>query len=150
RDAAWSRCYRLTGVCGVLLCVLLLTAVTLLWIKFTNVNEDNNQLKTSYDNLTIMRDGLQRERGELISFFSKMDWTYFSSSLYYISNESKNWTESRQDCRVRGADLVIINSTEEQKFINTLVGSRRAWIGLTDRDQEDEWKWVDNTTLITG
>lgn len=41
-------------------------------------------------------------------------WMYFDSSLYYISTEEKNWNDSRQDCKERGIDLVIINSKEEQ------------------------------------
>ncbi|KAF5891820.1 antigen like protein, partial [Clarias magur] len=150
-DTANSKCYRLTAVCAVLPCVLLLTAVTVLWIKHNILYTENSQLQTICNNLIIERDQLQRERdGCRRTLDDLYKGRCFSSSLYFISNEYKNWTESREDCRDRGADLVIINSTEEQEFINTLVSSRRAWIGLSDRDREGEWKWVDNTTLITG
>ncbi|KAF5893771.1 C-type lectin domain family 4 member M-like, partial [Clarias magur] len=74
----------------------------------------------------------------------------FKSSLYFMSNESKNWTESREDCIKRGADLVIINSREKQDFIADQLQGRQAWIGLSDRDAEGEWKWVDGTLLTSG
>ncbi|KAG5837213.1 hypothetical protein ANANG_G00236930 [Anguilla anguilla] len=41
-------------------------------------------------------------------------WEQFSSKCYYFSNEKKNWMDSRSDCIKRGADLVIIESEEEQ------------------------------------
>ncbi|MCI4395040.1 hypothetical protein PGIGA_G00175900 [Pangasianodon gigas] len=80
----------------------------------------------------------------------QLGWSFFNSSLYYISNESKNWTESRVDCRERGSQLVIINTMEEQEFISTNFNSTEAWIGLSYSDAESMWKWVDNTILTTA
>uniref|UniRef100_A0A3Q4GCS0 C-type lectin domain-containing protein n=1 Tax=Neolamprologus brichardi TaxID=32507 RepID=A0A3Q4GCS0_NEOBR len=65
--------------------------------------------------------------------------------LYYVSSTKNTWNDSREDCLRRGADLVIINSREEQNFIREF--KKRTWIGLTDAEKEQTWKWVDGTTL---
>ncbi|KAG9259784.1 CD209 antigen-like protein C, partial [Astyanax mexicanus] len=54
-----SRCYRLAAVGLGLLCVLLLTAITVLWIQFNHLTAERDQLQTSYTNLTAERDQLQ-------------------------------------------------------------------------------------------
>uniref|UniRef100_A0A8C9V7L7 C-type lectin domain-containing protein n=1 Tax=Scleropages formosus TaxID=113540 RepID=A0A8C9V7L7_SCLFO len=73
-------------------------------------------------------------------------WNSFKFSCYYISNEEKNWDDSRQYCTDRGADLVIIDSKEEQAFIDLFNGY--FWIGLSDKEREGTWKWVDETRLM--
>ncbi|KAM4585565.1 uncharacterized protein PAE49_004781 [Odontesthes bonariensis] len=96
-------------------------------------------------NLTMERDELKRK---LASFtdYSRQGWVPFSNSLYRFSlREKKTWQDSRYDCLQRGADLVVINSKEEQKFIELF--SQVIWIGLTDQEVEGKWKWVDGTPL---
>ena len=41
-------------------------------------------------------------------------WRLLGFRCYFLSTEKKTWAYSRQDCLERGADLVIINSREEQ------------------------------------
>ncbi|XP_039670588.1 CD209 antigen-like protein D [Perca fluviatilis] len=98
-------------------------------------------VEAGFKNLTEERDDLNRKLNNL----AQKGWEYFSGSLYYISSIKKNWQESRDDCRQKGADLVIINSKEEQDF--TIKFTKIMWIGLTDSETEGMWKWVDGTPL---
>ncbi|XP_064175897.1 CD209 antigen-like [Anguilla rostrata] len=76
-------------------------------------------------------------------------WEQFSSKCYYFSNEKKNWFDSRSDCIKRGADLVIIESEDEQRFITNIAKSH-TWIGLSRSEFKSNWLWVDETPLQKG
>ncbi|XP_067254076.1 CD209 antigen-like protein C [Chanodichthys erythropterus] len=162
-DSEEKRSHRPTAVCLGLLCILLLVAITVPYIKFIwennlfqTENEANYWLSRS-KNLTEEREELRKDLAKLQARLYEHDqcsvnpkWITHNFSSYYISSEWKNWTDSRQDCLQRGADLMIINNREEQEFIRTVTSGNIVWIGLTDIDEEGVWKWVDDSTLISG
>ncbi|KAJ8385054.1 hypothetical protein AAFF_G00195840 [Aldrovandia affinis] len=78
------------------------------------------------------------------------DWKQFNSKCYYFSSEGKTWMESHSDCIKRGAELVIIESKEEQEFITNHTREGYYWIGLNDQEKEDTWVWADRTPLQNG
>ncbi|XP_029605304.1 C-type lectin domain family 4 member M-like isoform X1 [Salmo trutta] len=111
---------------------------------------ERDTLMKSLNTTTMERDQLQKETDRLnwkINGSCPEGWRRFGCGCYYLSTEKKSWEESRQDCLERGADLVIINSEEEQTFIKGLESLLFAWIGLTDSVTEGTWKWVDGTPL---
>ncbi|KAK6324666.1 hypothetical protein J4Q44_G00040080, partial [Coregonus suidteri] len=163
------RLYRMGAVSFGMLCVLQVTLnISLrlvyaerdqLHTRYNNLTVERDQLQTRYNNLAEERDQLQtrnntltKERDRLQNLICEKPccfdgWRKFDCSCYFLSTEEKTWEESRQYCVNRGADLVIINSREEQEFLFNL--NKRVWIGLTDRQREGTWKWVDGTTLTT-
>ena len=46
--------------------------------------------------------------------YNQQGWSYFGGKVYYVAAGMKTWTESRQDCIQRGADLIIVNSRGEE------------------------------------
>uniref|UniRef100_A0A3B5M6L5 C-type lectin domain-containing protein n=1 Tax=Xiphophorus couchianus TaxID=32473 RepID=A0A3B5M6L5_9TELE len=74
-------------------------------------------------------------------------WLYFRDSFYYISSTKKTWDESRKYCLREDADLLIINSREEQNFITQLSRDKLTWIGLRELSGTERWIWVDGAPL---
>uniref|UniRef100_A0A8C4ZWI2 B30.2/SPRY domain-containing protein n=1 Tax=Gadus morhua TaxID=8049 RepID=A0A8C4ZWI2_GADMO len=75
-------------------------------------------------------------------------WMLYDKSLYLVSTTKKGWRASREDCQKRKADLVVINSREEQAFVSRLMDT--SWIGLSDRETEGTLKWVDGTPMTSS
>ncbi|XP_062421139.1 CD209 antigen-like protein E [Pungitius pungitius] len=119
--------------------------------KLSSVSAERDQLR---DNFTALKDNftaLTHEKDRLQLLLKKKKtcpegWRMFSCACYLFSTREDSWTNGRKDCTDQGADLVIIDSLEEQKFISDIVKSH-TWIGLSDREIEGTWKWVDGTPL---
>ncbi|XP_044077025.1 collectin-12 isoform X3 [Siniperca chuatsi] len=75
----------------------------------------------------------------------------FGDSCYYFSSGSQrlNFDESNQFCTNISSHMLIINDNEEQQFVrNAIAGKGYFWLGLTDREEENVWKWVDGTIPV--
>ncbi|XP_047673333.1 CD209 antigen-like protein C isoform X2 [Tachysurus fulvidraco] len=165
-----ERCLNRVAAVGlVLLCILLTVGIILLATKLTQIQirykalsgklqitHSNLKKQIGCLNLTKQIDQLQKEKVALqkqltiIAAQPRVGWVNFGSSHYFFSTEEKSWIDSREDCIKKGADLVIISSTEEQKFIIKELDRKNAWIGLNDRASEGAWKWVDGSALTQG
>ncbi|XP_064819218.1 uncharacterized protein LOC135536925 [Oncorhynchus masou masou] len=127
------RLYRLAAVCFGVLCVLQVTL--------------NISLRLAFCERRHLKDRAQNTCQKICNSCQE-GWRLLGSSCYFLSTQRKTWQESRQDCLNRGADLVIINSEEERKFLCGL--NKIVWIGLTDSVTGRTWKWMHGTPLTTA
>ncbi|KAL7385049.1 hypothetical protein ABVT39_014388 [Epinephelus coioides] len=144
----------LTGVCVHYRVSAYGSAPDLSMIK-ANLTESLNASYNKISSLTEERDQLKARITEMTEELKKLvskektcpaGWRMFSGACYLLSSVSGSWDKGREDCRGRGADLVVIDSFAEQIFLIE-VTQENAWIGLTDRDEEGTWKWTDGTPL---
>ncbi|CAL8329220.1 unnamed protein product [Lota lota] len=115
-----------------------------------NMVEERNRLQTAFNTSLKQQDALLKTLNVFMFWFFVagnlcMCWQNNICSCYYKSHSKKNWQESRNDCRERGSDLIVVNSKEEQDFV-----PEGFWLGLTDAEVEGTWKWVDGTPLTTA
>ncbi|KAM8736113.1 C-type lectin domain family 9 member A-like [Acanthopagrus schlegelii] len=87
------------------------------------------------------------------------NWLQFQTRCYFFSKSDyshwETWAKSREECRKTNADLVVIDSQEEQEFINNHTIFYRDerhgyWIGLSREDVKDRWKWVDGSNVTVA
>ncbi|XP_056128098.1 B-cell receptor CD22-like [Rhinichthys klamathensis goyatoka] len=122
--------------------------------NFSSLSQKKLELETRVNDLSAEKsqlqgsvDALSQKKLELETELRKL-YTQ-GNDTFFMSNEPKSWSESRKYCRDRGADLVIINTEEKQRFITALV-KEKVWIGLSDSETEGIMKWVDNSPLKQG
>uniref|UniRef100_A0A8C8VXA4 C-type lectin domain-containing protein n=1 Tax=Peromyscus maniculatus bairdii TaxID=230844 RepID=A0A8C8VXA4_PERMB len=72
-----------------------------------------------------------------------LHWVEHEGSCYWFSQSGKSWPEADKHCQLQNAHLVVVNSLEEQNFLQNRIAKMVTWIGLTD--QNGPWQWVDGT-----
>ncbi|XP_052610633.1 CD209 antigen-like protein D [Peromyscus californicus insignis] len=79
------------------------------------------------------------------------DWVLFHGNCYFFSKSQRNWHNSITACQEVGAQLVIIDTDEEQTFLQqTSKAKGPTWMGLSDVHNEATWHWVDGSPLSSS
>ncbi|EDL01253.1 CD209 antigen-like protein B isoform a [Mus musculus] len=106
------------------------------------VKDDSKQEKI-YQQLVQMKTELFR-----LCRLCPWDWTFLLGNCYFFSKSQRNWNDAVTACKEVKAQLVIINSDEEQTFLQqTSKAKGPTWMGLSDLKKEATWLWVDGSTL---
>ncbi|XP_076805967.1 C-type lectin mannose-binding isoform-like [Clavelina lepadiformis] len=78
-------------------------------------------------------------------------WFLIDSYAYKVTNESQNWSQTREICKNMGAHLAhkgIRNNILKLKLARAIIGDRYwdgVWLGLNDLSAETIWVWLDGT-----
>ncbi|KAG5854979.1 C-type lectin domain family 4 member F-like [Anguilla anguilla] len=131
---------------------VLMRANARLSLENANLLDDTLRLYQNYLSLDQYCPVVNAETQERLCKKCTGNWIIFQSKCYFFSGVKKTWRDSRAKCQSEGADLLIVNSVEEQKFafrtsLSVNQAGTRVWIGLTDAQTEGQWHWVDGSPV---
>ncbi|KAB0358742.1 hypothetical protein FD754_002898 [Muntiacus muntjak] len=105
------------------------------------------QLAKDLNSLTCKMDALKSNYSQNTAC-CPANWLKHEGRCYWFSSLVKPWPEAEKDCQLKNAHLVVINSREEQDFIQANLRPYFTWMGLSDPD--GVWKWVDGSDYETN
>lgn len=71
----------------------------------------------------------------------------FNAHTYKVLEEGKTWTEAKEYCESVGGHLAIVETEEEQVFLEGILKEKNLyWIGLSR--EKEEWLWVNGEPLM--
>ncbi|XP_045055294.2 asialoglycoprotein receptor 1 [Desmodus rotundus] len=126
----------------------------------SKLEKEQQELKAGYSVMVVRVQELTKDLNSLSCQMAELksngsqktccpiNWLEHESSCYWFSRTGKSWPEAENYCQLENAHLVVINSRQEQDFVQQHIGSSFTWIGLTD--PEGVWKWVDGTDYETN
>ncbi|XP_034466011.1 C-type lectin domain family 4 member G-like [Hippoglossus hippoglossus] len=129
-------------------------------------------LENETEVLTRDRDDLNRTLGVIMTFQNfpvnkfcpdkkcqpcRESWIPFQDHCYQFYEQSapwKTWDQARTFCQNTDADLVVVDSLQEQEFINNHTKyyydkHHGYWMGLRQNDDEN-WIWIDGRNETEG
>lgn len=75
-----------------------------------------------------------------------LEWVNYRDKCYFFSKDLHSFDDAKTTCESTSASLLIINDMEEQKWLKQqMFGKGYFWMGLTDREDENVWRWLDGT-----
>ncbi|MFQ5932486.1 MAG: C-type lectin domain-containing protein, partial [Nitrospiraceae bacterium] len=74
---------------------------------------------------------------------SEAGWSVFEGSCYAVSEELKSYDDAAAACEAQTAQLVSIQSAEENAHVQSLCKRRACWLGLSEPADSENWFWAD-------
>ncbi|CAL8313753.1 unnamed protein product [Merluccius merluccius] len=72
------------------------------------------------------------------------DWIHYRDSCYYLSKDMQSFDDAEAVCEKKSGSLLVMEDTEEQTWLREqMSGKGYFWMGLTDRLEENAWRWLD-------
>ncbi|MDB4142927.1 hypothetical protein N9733_05635, partial [Akkermansiaceae bacterium] len=71
------------------------------------------------------------------------DWT--GNNFEWIQGNF-TWQEAKADAEARGGRLAILNTPQKNEIAGQL-SNHTGWFGLTDEENEGDWRWIDGSPL---
>ncbi|XP_072488518.1 uncharacterized protein [Notamacropus eugenii] len=112
-------------------------------VNTNNLNAEIQGLKKQLENLTAQQ--YQQDHQSSLLQLIIQGWHFHEGKAYYFSDTKKTWDEAEHFCVSHNSHLASVTSDGEQGFLSKRTNGVYHWIGLTDKDTEGTWYWVDGT-----
>jgi len=66
---------------------------------------------------------------------------------YYLSDKRRNWWKAVTIAEAAGGQLAVISDEAENDFLQSITTVNAAYIGLSDKQEEGNFMWIDGTPL---
>ncbi|KAI2653108.1 Asialoglycoprotein receptor 2 [Labeo rohita] len=119
--------------------IMISTKLSAQEINSTIMKKEFNDLTTRYNTLRKWLSFYDAQSCNL----SVDGWIACRGKLYLFNSDKLNWSNSRDVCVLKGADLVTITNQTEQNFLVSKIKETH-WIGLNDLETEGHWVWNDS------
>lgn len=84
----------------------------------------------------------------LARYRSDPRWLEHAGGFYRLTTTKLPYEEARAFARAEGGHLVAVNSEAEHRFlVNAFANNGPLWIGLSDAEDEGEWRWSSGEPL---
>lgn len=143
--------YGLIALSYVLVIVLFIIVLSANPSSQTNImasRSDLQSLNSTINNLSSKMKQIEQNAKKATT--CEIGWQQFQTSCYFLTSRKSNWMKARSTCVSKHADLAVITSEGEQKFLSGKTGSNPHWIGLTDNEEEGKWTWLDGTDYASS
>ncbi|XP_037312254.2 collectin-12-like [Pungitius pungitius] len=75
-----------------------------------------------------------------------VDWVNYKDNCYFFSKDMRSFDDAQTSCKSTAASLLAINDLEELTWLKQqTVGRGYFWMGLTDKEEENVWRWLDGS-----